>query len=795
MASTYSPNLRIELIGSGEQSGTWDDTTNTNLGTLLEESISGVSSVVFATDADHTLSTANGSTDEARQAVLSCTSTGSLTATRDLICPTSDKVYIVYNNTTGSQSIRIKTSAGTGITVSNGLTALVYCDGTNVVDGLSHLPSSVAIGTMTIASGSINDSSGAINFGNENLSTSGSCTFSGGGSLTGTWTDLGTASTIDINGGTVDGTVVGGGTAAAGSFTTLGASGNVTFTGGTINGIAIGGTTAAAGAFTTVSGTTATFTGAISGTTGAFSSTITINGTTSTYNSGTGSPESSVTAPVGSIYTRTDGGASTTLYVKETGTGNTGWAAFGATSGSSLPSGGTVGQFIENSGSGSGSWSSNMDDVILGATSPAAGTFTTLTGTTFVGLPASSTSAAGIVQLTDSTSTTSSVLAASATAVKAAKDAADAAGGLPSGGTVGQIIENTGSGTGGWTSNLDDIIIGATTPLAANFTTLGTSGTATFGAGLTTQGDIVANLDSLRSIGSTSVRFLKVWTDTTAAGTLLIGAGSITDSSGAISFGNENISTTGTLASGALSVTGAMTSSTTITATTSIKGGSCTVAAGSITDTSGAISFGNENISTTGTLASGALSVTGSISVTGTVDGRDIAADGTKLNTIATNADVTGSNTASAATNIILGATTSVDTTCFPVFAATASTAAQTPLIDNVQLTYNASTAIMTAVDFSASSDRRLKSNIETMKLNWERFGKYRPVLHEWIEEFGPEGVYPGLIAQEVEEINPALVVPAGIAGNLSITYSKLIPELILHIQDLNKRIEKLEKA
>ena len=64
-----------------------------------------------------------------------------------------------------------------------------------------------------------------------------------------------------------------------------------------------------------------------------FSGSLTVNGdlkvsgTSAVWSSGTGTPEAVVTAPVGSMFTRTDGGAGTTLYVKETGTGNTGWVA------------------------------------------------------------------------------------------------------------------------------------------------------------------------------------------------------------------------------------------------------------------------------------------------------------------------------------------------------------------------------------------------------------------------------------------------------------------------------------
>jgi hypothetical protein len=80
-------------------------------------------------------------------------------------------------------------------------------------------------------------------------------------------------------------------------------------------------------------------------------------------------------------------------------------------------------------------------------------------------------------------------------------------------------------------------------------TTLGVTG------GITSGSSILSDTDSTDSLGSTSVRWLKGWFDTLAAGTLTVGSGSVTDSSGAISFGNENLSTTGTLGAGATTVT------------------------------------------------------------------------------------------------------------------------------------------------------------------------------------------------------------------------------------------------
>jgi len=74
MPSTYSPSLKLELIADGEQPGTWGQTTNTNLGTLLEQAITGVVTIVM-TNADYTLTDLNGLSDEARNAVLVVTGT------------------------------------------------------------------------------------------------------------------------------------------------------------------------------------------------------------------------------------------------------------------------------------------------------------------------------------------------------------------------------------------------------------------------------------------------------------------------------------------------------------------------------------------------------------------------------------------------------------------------------------------------------------------------------------------------------------------------------------------------
>lgn len=148
MPSTYTSNLKIELIPTGDQVGTWGVTTNDNFQYVFEEAIVGTGNPDFATDADLTLTLVNSVGNQtARNVYLNVTSSvvGGLTATRNLIVPTVYKNYIVANNTTGGQSIVVKTSAGTGITVPNGKKAAVYVDNTNVVTAFNYLGSTLDV--------------------------------------------------------------------------------------------------------------------------------------------------------------------------------------------------------------------------------------------------------------------------------------------------------------------------------------------------------------------------------------------------------------------------------------------------------------------------------------------------------------------------------------------------------------------------------------------------------------------------------------------------------------------------
>lgn len=128
--STYSTTLRLELIGAGQQDGTWGDTTNTNLGDLIEAAITNVVDITFA-NATYTLTAYNGLPDEARNAVLNLIGTNS--GAQNLIAPAVQKTYIVKNAT--GATVTIKTSGGSGVAVSNGTTRIVWCDGTDFYTG------------------------------------------------------------------------------------------------------------------------------------------------------------------------------------------------------------------------------------------------------------------------------------------------------------------------------------------------------------------------------------------------------------------------------------------------------------------------------------------------------------------------------------------------------------------------------------------------------------------------------------------------------------------------------------
>jgi hypothetical protein len=146
--TTFSPLLRIELIGAGGQVNSWGDTTNVNLGTLIEQAIAGAVTIALA-DADVTLTRIDGQSDQSRNAMLLVT--GNQSQTRTIRIPNSSKLYLVRNSTSGGLGVRLQRTGGGGfVEVPNGKTAVVFSDGTDVATAVQYvLNAAIQGGTIT----------------------------------------------------------------------------------------------------------------------------------------------------------------------------------------------------------------------------------------------------------------------------------------------------------------------------------------------------------------------------------------------------------------------------------------------------------------------------------------------------------------------------------------------------------------------------------------------------------------------------------------------------------------------
>ena len=155
MASTYSTNLAIELIGTGDQAGTWGTTTNSNLGTLIEQSISGYVTQAVSTGTDTTITIPNGSTGVARNMYIELTGTGG--SNTNLVVPANKKLYFIFNNSTGA--VTVKVSAQTGVSVPTGKKMVLVSNGTDIVNGLNYIAdfatNSFTVTNLTASSGTI----------------------------------------------------------------------------------------------------------------------------------------------------------------------------------------------------------------------------------------------------------------------------------------------------------------------------------------------------------------------------------------------------------------------------------------------------------------------------------------------------------------------------------------------------------------------------------------------------------------------------------------------------------------
>jgi trimeric autotransporter adhesin len=232
--ATYDNDLRLKEITTGDESGTWGTSTNTNL-ELIAEAFSYGTEASFSSDADATTTIADGLTDPARSLYFKVTSGVSLTATRTLTIAPNDvsKIWIIENATSGSQSINISQGSGANITIPAGDTKVVYSDGAGAGAAFFDAFASLSVVDLKVqddltVTGDI-DVDGTTNL--DVVDIDGAVDMASTLGVTGVATLASlVATTADINGGTIDGTVIGGTTPAAGTFTTLTANTSITGT-------------------------------------------------------------------------------------------------------------------------------------------------------------------------------------------------------------------------------------------------------------------------------------------------------------------------------------------------------------------------------------------------------------------------------------------------------------------------------------------------------------------------------------------------------------------------------------
>tara|TARA_R100000951_G_C2648026_1_gene183295 strand:+ start:2373 stop:3275 length:903 start_codon:yes stop_codon:yes gene_type:complete len=299
MATQYSTILKLGLPVQGELDGTWGDEVNNKVTNMVEEAIAGRKVIDTWSGNSHTLTVVEGATSGSRAAILTLTDTSTaLTGAATVVCPANSKIFVMQNSC--GQAATLKTPSGTGISVANGGTALLVCDGTNVVIPSATLENVLDAGNSTSGKDIVVSAGDDITFSDSSIAY-----FGAGSDLkiyhngSNSYIDeVGTGSLyirgVDIQMGTP-----------------FGAANFVMDVAGAID--------LKHGSGATAVSTSATGIDLPAG------KAIKV-GTPSIY-SGSGTPESSQTAVVGSLYMRSDGGESTSLYVKESGSGNTGWVA------------------------------------------------------------------------------------------------------------------------------------------------------------------------------------------------------------------------------------------------------------------------------------------------------------------------------------------------------------------------------------------------------------------------------------------------------------------------------------
>ena len=151
MASTFSTDLKLELMATGENSGTWGDKTNSNLN-LLQQAIAGFQSIAI-TSTNTTLAMTDATISDARNATLEFT--GTLTGATTVVVPDGvEKVYNIIDSTAhANNSLTFKTASGTGVLLAQGNRHVLYSDGINVGELIESKVWRAATTTVTVQAG------------------------------------------------------------------------------------------------------------------------------------------------------------------------------------------------------------------------------------------------------------------------------------------------------------------------------------------------------------------------------------------------------------------------------------------------------------------------------------------------------------------------------------------------------------------------------------------------------------------------------------------------------------------
>jgi hypothetical protein len=241
MASTYS-NLKFELITTGEQSGSWGGTTNTNIGTAIEQAIVGMATLTSADFSTNvaTLTLTNTNSAQNARALCLVVSAASLSAAGTINVPAIQKPYLIINN--DSYAVTVKVSGLTGVSVPAGKRTLVYNNGTDVSNQVDYL-ATLALGTaLPLTSGGTGGTSASTGRTGLGATTVGANLFTLANPSAVTFMQINADNTVTTMNAATFRTAIG---AGSGSGTVTSVAGT-----GTINGITLTGTVTTTGNLT-----------------------------------------------------------------------------------------------------------------------------------------------------------------------------------------------------------------------------------------------------------------------------------------------------------------------------------------------------------------------------------------------------------------------------------------------------------------------------------------------------------------------------------------------------------------